>query len=423
MARVWDSQPIAFPADAFDMSLPAIQIESLGKRYQLGAGKTERYKTLRESLANWWRAPVRHDREFWALRDLSFSVQPGEVLGIIGQNGAGKSTLLKLISRITEPTEGRISLRGRVASLLEVGTGFHPELTGRENIYFNGSVLGMTRAEIRSKFAEIVEFAGVEQFLDLPVKRYSSGMYVRLAFAVAAHLQSEVLIVDEVLAVGDAEFQKRCVGRMHSVANESGRTVLFVSHNLAVVQAMCSRVLLLSGGRLAQDGSPSEVISHYVRGASSESRWTRGELPRAEDGWAFEQIDLQLGGEQPRMTLRLQVELRCGGSDVFIAFDILDAAGIPLMQALPKATPFLKATPARCRVVIGVELPPLIPGAYAVDAWVGSDFSRTHDHVRNAVAFEITESPTTGRSVAHTSDHGSIVPVSEVIECHPCDLT
>lgn len=404
------------------MSTQAIQIESLGKRYRLGTGTTERYKTLRDSLANWWRAPARQDREFWALRDLSFSVQPGEVLGIIGQNGAGKSTLLKLISRITEPTEGRISLRGRVASLLEVGTGFHPELTGRENIFFNGSVLGMTRAEIRSKFSEIVEFAGVEQFLDLPVKRYSSGMYVRLAFAVAAHLQAEVLIVDEVLAVGDAEFQKRCVGRLRSVANESGRTVLFVSHNLAVVQAMCSRVLLLAGGRLAHDGSPSDVISNYVRGASVDSCWTRGELPRGDDGWTFEQMKLQLEGQQPRMSLRLQVELRCGGGEVFIAFDILDAAGIPLMQALPRPTPFLKSAQTGCRVVIVVELPPLVPGAYAVDAWVGSDFSRTHDHIRNAMAFEITESPTSGRSVAHTSDHGSVVPVSEVIECHPCAL-
>ena len=188
--------------------------------------------------------------EFWALKDVSFEVKRGEVLGIIGRNGAGKSTLLKILSRITEPTEGRVTLRGRVASLLEVGTGFHPELTGRENIYLNGAILGMTRAEIRRKFDEIVAFAEVEKFLDTPVKRYSSGMYVRLAFAVAAHLEPEILVVDEVLAVGDAEFQKKCLGKMNSVATVEGRTVLFVSHNMAVVQHLCERVILLKNGVL-----------------------------------------------------------------------------------------------------------------------------------------------------------------------------
>jgi ABC-type polysaccharide/polyol phosphate transport system ATPase subunit len=205
--------------------------------------------------------------EFWALKDVSFEVKRGEVLGIIGRNGAGKSTLLKILSRITEPSEGRVTIKGRVASLLEVGTGFHPELTGRENIYLNGAILGMTRAEIRRKFDEIVAFAEVEQFLDTPVKRYSSGMYVRLAFAVAAQLDSEIIIVDEVLAVGDAAFQKKCLGKMGDVAR-GGRTVLFVSHNLGAVRSLCSRAILLNHGRIETEGQVAEVISFYIGGGS-----------------------------------------------------------------------------------------------------------------------------------------------------------
>ena len=206
--------------------------------------------------------------EFWALKDVNFEIKRGEVVGIIGRNGAGKSTLLKVLSRITEPTTGRVEIRGRVASLLEVGTGFHPELTGRENIFLNGAILGMTQAEIKRKFDEIVAFAEVEKFLDTPVKRYSSGMYVRLAFAVAAHLEPEILIVDEVLAVGDAEFQKKCLGKMKDVAGD-GRTVLFVSHNMAAVQSLCTRCIRLQGGSVTSTGSPSETISLHLSDGST----------------------------------------------------------------------------------------------------------------------------------------------------------
>src|SRR5580693_4552428 len=231
-----------------------IEVEGIGKRYRIG--KNVPYRTFRESLVNAAGGSMRLVREamrrrsaravdeqnqVWALRDVSFKVNPGEVLGVIGRNGAGKSTLLKILSRITEPTEGRITLRGRVASLLEVGTGFHPELTGRENIFLNGAILGMARTEITRKFDEIVAFAEVDKFLDTPVKRYSSGMYVRLAFAVAAHLNPEILIVDEVLAVGDAEFQKKCLGKMKDVSDKEGRTVLFVSHNMTAVRSLCTR--------------------------------------------------------------------------------------------------------------------------------------------------------------------------------------
>ncbi len=223
---------------------------------------------------------VREVEEFWALKDVSFEVKRGEVLGIIGRNGAGKSTLLKILSRITEPTAGRVTLRGRVASLLEVGTGFHPELTGRENIYLNGAILGMSRAEIRRKFDEIVAFAGVEKFLDTPVKRYSSGMYVRLAFAVAAHLEPEILVVDEVLAVGDAEFQKKCLGKIDDVSRQEGRTVLLVSHNLAAIAEMAKRALLLDAGLVAVDGSVAEAVSTYLSRGARKATYTRALDPK-----------------------------------------------------------------------------------------------------------------------------------------------
>jgi lipopolysaccharide transport system ATP-binding protein len=286
-----------------------ISVEKVGKRYNLShMKKRERHTTLRDVIARQALAPFaaigkkirrgcdpngpqpsnfipshagNSTEDFWALKDVSFEVKRGEVVGIIGRNGAGKSTLLKILSRITEPTEGRIRIKGRVASLLEVGTGFHPELTGRENIYLNGSILGMRRAEIKAKFDEIVEFAGVERFLDTPVKRYSSGMYVRLAFAVAAHLEPEILIVDEVLAVGDAEFQKKCLGKMGDVS-KGGRTVLFVSHNMKAVSHMCSKALLLRSGQAVYKlDDVAYAIRRYTEGAglTEASEWvTSGSL-------------------------------------------------------------------------------------------------------------------------------------------------
>ena len=251
----------------------AICVDKLSKRYRIGA-RQKREATLRKRLVNMLASPFEYlraslrppteDETLWALRDVSFEVQHGEVLGIIGRNGAGKSTLLKILSRITEPTSGTAALYGRVGSLLEVGTGFHPELTGRENIYMNGAILGMRRAEIDAKFDEIVDFAGVEKFIDTPVKRYSSGMYVRLGFAVAAHLEPEILIVDEVLAVGDAEFQKKCLGKMGEVA-KGGRTVLFVSHNITAVRNLCGQTLLLDQGEMQEFGDTYAVTEAYLR--------------------------------------------------------------------------------------------------------------------------------------------------------------
>jgi lipopolysaccharide transport system ATP-binding protein len=255
------------------MSDAIIKVENVGKCYRLHHEKQERYTTLRDVMTRKAKGlfkpsikssqPSSSDEDFWALKDLNFEIKQGEVVGIIGRNGAGKSTLLKILSRITEPTTGRITLRGRVASLLEVGTGFHPELTGRENIFLNGAILGMRKDEIKSKFDEIVAFAEVEKFLDTPVKRYSSGMYVRLAFAVAAHLEPEILVVDEVLAVGDAEFQKKCLGKMKEVS-VSGRTILLVSHNMAATQSICKRTIFLERGTVGYDGIAAEGVRKYL---------------------------------------------------------------------------------------------------------------------------------------------------------------
>jgi len=248
-----------------------ITVENISKRYQIGTSHQSTGQSLREALNEFIKRPINRlrnngyeaDNEIWALKDINFAVEQGETIGIIGSNGAGKSTLLKVLSRITEPTTGRIELFGRVGSLLEVGTGFHPELTGRENIFLNGAVMGMKRSEITQKFDEIVAFSEIERFIDTPVKRYSSGMYMRLAFAVAAHLSPEVLIVDEVLAVGDASFQKKCLGKMGDVANE-GRTVLFVSHNMAAIQVLCKRVVWLQQGKIAGEGETETVVKNYL---------------------------------------------------------------------------------------------------------------------------------------------------------------
>lgn len=260
------------------MEKPIITINNLGKRYLLGLGGGERYRALRDVMANSVKNLFKRNnknkdpQEIWALKDITFDIRAGEKVGIIGRNGAGKSTLLKILSEITEPTEGEAHIYGRVASLLEVGTGFHPELTGKENVFMNGAILGMTRAEIKKKFDEIVSFAEIERFLDTPVKRYSSGMYVRLAFAVAAHLEPEILIVDEVLAVGDLVFQKKCLGKMSEVAKR-GRTVIFVSHNMEAIQKLCTRAILLHEGKVVMEGSTDEVIREYT----GEEKYSIGE--------------------------------------------------------------------------------------------------------------------------------------------------
>ena len=256
-----------------------INVENLGKKYVIshqGSANDTFREMLTENAKKIFKSRIFKStkEEFWALKNVSFQVNQGERIGIIGRNGAGKSTLLKILSRITEPTEGRIKIKGRVTSLLEVGTGFHPELTGRENIYLNGAILGMSRSEIKRKFDDIVEFSGVEQFLDTPVKRYSSGMYVRLAFAVAAHLESEILLIDEVLAVGDVEFQKKCLGKMDEVSKQEGKTVLFVSHNLSAIENLCNRGLLINSGKLIMDEEVNIVLNNYLKSINDINKLT-----------------------------------------------------------------------------------------------------------------------------------------------------
>lgn len=338
------------------MSDTAILVEGLGKRYRIGS--RDSYRTLRESVnaaalkpfnvvrslinRNGYREAA--DENIWALKDVSFEIKQGEVVGIIGRNGAGKSTLLKILSRITEPSVGEATIHGRVSSLLEVGTGFHPELTGRENIYLNGAILGMSRTEIVRKFDEMVEFSGVEKFIDTPVKRYSSGMYLRLAFAVAAHLEPEILLVDEVLAVGDAAFQKKCLDKMDDVAKQ-GRTVLFVSHNLQAIMRLCTRAILLEDGTVSKTGSPSEVVSAYVE-SSSATKLTGLESEIVSDEIRLKQVTVTQGGyEVPEyldngkpFEVRIQYDLLSPVINLLLGFDVLTSDGTVMFRTYDMMT-------------------------------------------------------------------------------------
>jgi len=372
------------------MSDIAIRVENLGKRYRIGQ-RRERYGTLRDTLMQALRAPLRawRDRghrkgkaEIWALQDVSFDVHRGDVLAVIGRNGAGKSTLLKILSRVARPTVGRAWIHGRVGSLLEVGTGFHPELTGRENIYLNGAILGMTKTEIDRKFDEIVAFAELDKFLDTPVKHYSSGMYMRLAFAVAAHLEPDILLVDEVLAVGDAAFQKKCLGKMGEVAKE-GRTVLFVSHNMATIQRLCHSALLLDSGRMTACGTVSDVIQLYLKeGATPVQRWERSVLPTSDIYFqriyltddTGEMLDHVTTASQLRIVMEYVVQRRCRNLQVSV--DLLDSNGDLIFASNPQDVGVDSPEQAGhyCAVVC---LPPqiLLPKLYGIrtNLWVPWD--------------------------------------------------
>jgi len=405
---------------------PAIRVHGLSKLYRIGA-RQQSYKTLREAITDACAAPWRRIRQswasrtetdgaegqpeaarlsgedFWALKDVSFDVQPGEVVGIIGRNGAGKSTLLKILSRITEPTSGRIELRGRVGSLLEVGTGFHPELTGRENIYMNGSILGMSRREIALKFDEIVAFAEIEDFLDTPVKRYSSGMYVRLAFAVAAHLEPEILIVDEVLAVGDAAFQSKCMGKMRDVAR-GGRTVLVVSHSMASILNLCQSVLLLEGGKRVFLGDPEIGVARFLdrRAHGADTLCDLYNHPNRRSGLgqylrscqvrnAFGEVVNQVGcgeavefeitadgnGVDSLFNLQLSIENHVGMKVTTIGTNLSESGPIPLRSG----------TCIRCQI----ESLPLPPGQYSVTVVLGPAYKSIIDAVDHAFTIEVSE--------------------------------
>ena len=377
------------------MAAPSISVRQLSKRYQLGSRAA--HNTLRDQIADSVRRVFSRSKsgaasdagEFWALRDVSFDVAKGEVLGVIGRNGAGKSTLLKVLSQITEPTAGEVRMRGRIASLLEVGTGFHPELSGRENVYLNGAILGMTKAEIRGKFDEIVAFAEVEKFLDTPVKRYSSGMYVRLAFAVAAHLEPEVLIIDEVLAVGDATFQKKCLGKMKEVG-ASGRTVLFVSHNMSAVMALCSRCVVLQNGTLLADLPPADAVSLYLREASASDSFTRPPQPNGRPTLTSGRI-VSL---QDSPVLRIELEISAGEKHrVSLDLRLADGTGVPAaFGSLGTLDGARKIALDPGSTALTVEMPTahLANGSYFISLDLTEPFVEYFDRAENCLTVDLT---------------------------------
>lgn len=405
-----------------------ITAENISKKYPLYHQQEKRHNTLRDVITDrvkdykeklwhlFHNQSSCHDfsiEDFWALKDVSFDIEQGDRVGIIGRNGAGKSTLLKVLSRITEPTEGRVTIRGRVASLLEVGTGFHAELTGRENIFLNGAILGMTRTEIQKKFDEIVAFAEVERFLDTPVKHYSSGMYVRLAFAVAAHLEPEILIVDEVLAVGDAEFQKKCLGKMDEIATKSGRTVLFVSHNIVSIKTLCDRALFLDKGRVVADGKVTPVVEDYLKNIS-------GEVVR--DGIVPETA-LRTGTGSVRLTkVQLKTQETCRPVSVIhfgqpfsieLDFDVLesfsheivafvylttvDGTRFALFYNVSKGQPSWKLKEGSYAVVLDVNTVLLPHHTYGIDVgFFSSHGAIAYDFVEQVITFKVTQSSEDG---------------------------
>jgi lipopolysaccharide transport system ATP-binding protein len=404
---------------------PAIRVERLGKQYRIGQVRGTR--TLREDLVDLARASFRRgtrrgagadDGTVWALRDLSLEVQPGEVVGIIGGNGAGKSTLLKILSRIVAPTEGWAQIQGRVGSLLEAGTGFHSELTGRENVYMSGAILGMRKAEIERKFDEIVAFADIGAFLDTPVKRYSSGMQVRLAFAVAAHLEPEVLIVDEVLAVGDAEFQKKCLGRMQDVSRSDGRTVLFVSHNMDAVQRLCTRAVLLERGRHVLTGPTARVVAQYLSqagAASSAGAWIDlSSVERTGSGAARVSqarywSESEVAGGQPYpdgpLTIGLAIEASASCTIPSLAVTLYDLQGTKLVNADTIAVGHtLRLDPGAHRLTLRIPALHLNPGVYQMGFWLAGPLGAVHDFVPAGFELEVVALQAPGLGRAPTDD-------------------
>ncbi|HXE95480.1 MAG TPA: ABC transporter ATP-binding protein [Dongiaceae bacterium] len=405
-----------------------ITVENIGKKYTISHQQREDHSSLRDALAknlssfgkklaapflHRSRFPVPGSRssasheDFWALKDVSFEVKQGERIGIIGRNGAGKSTLLKILSRITEPTVGSIRIKGKVACLLEVGTGFHPELTGRENIYLNGAILGMGRQEIRKKFDEIVDFSEIEKFLDTPVKRYSSGMFVRLAFAVAAHLEPEILIVDEVLAVGDAQFQKKCLGKMEDVSVKEGRTVLFVSHNMGAVSQLCTQGIILCDGKLVQIGTIREAVTTYTSQYSSADSVDLSLLRHGGAQLYFRLLHLSLFDEFGRpatsfvmgkpVVVRLQIECIRDVSHVELGFKI----STMMEQAIHyyvSSWEGMKLDLQQGRHTIEITIPSLLvfPGTYLVGAWASRDGEWSDDNVFPITMIEVISNDVTG---------------------------
>lgn len=401
------------------MADPVIKVENLTKEYRLGVIN---HGTLRQDLQSWWArlrgledpnsllTAANHmvtDQHFLALDDVSFEVAQGEILGIIGRNGAGKSTLLKILSRITAPTSGRVKLKGRLASLLEVGTGFHPELTGRENVYLNGAVLGMSREEVRRKFDEIVAFSEVEKFIDTPVKRFSSGMYVRLAFAVAAHLEPEILVVDEVLAVGDAQFQKKCLGKMEDVGRE-GRTVLFVSHNMSMVSTLCAQAILLDGGKVVADGDISTVVNFYLKQIlNGSSAKYEGQEHIQGKPYLKQAVILNQDGDSTYMVtsgdkITIVFDVANAKRGLSLNFSIYGAIGIKIVNFNTLNLSASDKTSEAGRFVCEIDELLLSEGTYRVNIAL-IDGGESLEHLESALVFEVSAAPLRGRQIVNAN--------------------
>jgi lipopolysaccharide transport system ATP-binding protein len=382
------------------MDAPVIKVEALGKRYR-------RRETKRRLFRSW--------ETFWALRDVSFSVPEGAAFGIIGSNGAGKSTLLKILSRITEPTEGQAEVRGRIGALLEIGTGFHPDLSGRDNVFLNGALLGMRRAEITARFDEIVDFAEVGPFIDTAVKHYSSGMYVRLAFAVAVHLRADILIADEVLAVGDIGFQNKCVAKMHDVVHD-GRTVLFVSHNMAMVQKLCNQAILINAGRLVAEGPTSSVVGAYLDRIGRNAAFNLADVPERSGKGSVRLTRIEISGDngsgraiatgRPTQVI-LSIDHAMPG--LSCSFDIYDQLGQPVTyfdSSEHGLNDSMHTAEAAFCCQIGELL--LVPGRYRIDATVSLD-GEVQDHVQGAAFIDVEQGLLDGRPVLRSSNYGNVI--------------
>ncbi len=409
------------------MSDIAIRVENLSKLYHIGRAR-QRHDTLRDALSAALhpasRAARREDETLWALRDVSLEVQRGEVVGIIGRNGAGKSTLLKILSRITEPTSGRAEIHGRVGSLLEVGTGFHPELTGRENVYLNGAILGMHRTEIDRKFDEIVAFAEIEKFLDTPVKHYSSGMYVRLAFAVAAHLDPEILLVDEVLAVGDAAFQRKCLGKMGDVAGE-GRTILFVSHNIGAVRDLCERSAYFADGRIVFDGDSHEAIANYVTDTSDESSNTTHNFPVNSDCGRLRVTDVKLETQAADYVITVEVEVDQCLQELGLGYEIRgQQEELVTSQGAIHSGAYAHNVIGKNRLTLRIIdlLNVLTGGDYLASIWLSRPGGYTYVRLQNIHRFSIApaQSPRGTRGMTATKN-GPIYVATDFIATKNCN--
>lgn len=414
------------------MSNVIVEVENLSKRYRLG-DKFLKSGTLVDHLINGIFFPFQNlrkirnlnrfvdgdDSVFWALKDISFDLFKGDVLGIVGRNGAGKSTLLKILSQITEPTTGKIQINGRVSSLLEVGTGFHPELSGRENIFMNGTILGMTRKEIDSNLEEIIDFSGVEKFIDTPVKFYSSGMKVRLGFSVAAHLNPEILIIDEVLAVGDFEFQAKCLGKMENVSKNEGRTILFVSHNMQAISSLCSKIMVLKDSKIDFYGNTEIGLEKYLTDSFNG---------RVSLEWELDILDVQkvvqfikakalVLGNQPNLLLSLELEVKSFvvHPSCFFALNLSSIDGTHIFQSIPQEDPFICFSEDVFKFKVIVELPPLNPGDYSLSIWLGPYYTRTMDFQLDVVRITISESPIIGRVFPFSKNNGFISPPSKLV--------